>query len=309
MKPIEVAIEHGLKLKEFNSQEEAEKYFFSQIEYHRNELKNVFSETFKTDLQYSFEFLDTFDKIVRECFIDKKFELIGLTLERFDKALGVYFGDLAVKNRYGKWVVKEDGFVKNRFNLGIEEANGYVYHMGLSLTSSNYIPNSNKAIIQNVFTKTFHLPRTFKSKYLPNQLVNSINNFNDKRYSDDKQTNTISSQEIDNFKHFEIISYLNDIEVFLKEENRPSTRDELYRYLQYYCWKTQNRVVCQFLIDRLKFEESIPVRKQFFWSRLDMIENLNSYDITELLRIANDTTDKNYKNCQDLLIKNKINYR
>jgi hypothetical protein len=40
-----------------------------------------------------------------------------------------------------------------------------------------------------------------------------------------------------------------------------------------------------------------------------MIANLESYNITELLKIANDNTDKNSKNCQDLLKKNKINYR
>ena len=40
-----------------------------------------------------------------------------------------------------------------------------------------------------------------------------------------------------------------------------------------------------------------------------MIENLASYDIAELIRIANDNTDKNFTNCQDLLKKNKINYR
>ncbi|HCS20939.1 MAG TPA: hypothetical protein DIW47_10345 [Bacteroidetes bacterium] len=308
MKPIEVAIENGLKLREFENLKKAEEFFLPLIEQYGNELKKLFFDVFNTDLQYSFTFLDIFDKIVRECISGKKYESTGLTLEKFDRALGVYFGDLAVKTRFGKWVVKEDGFVKNRFNLGIEEANGYCYHMGLSLTSSDYNPNDNKAVILKIFTEKFHLPKIFKSKYLEEHLVNSINNFNDKRYSEANPTITISSQEIDNFKRFDIIPHLYDIEVLLQEEKKPNTRDEVYHYLQYYCWKTQNRVVCQFLIDRLKFEESIPIRKQFFWSRLDMIENLASYDISVLLRIANDNTDKNFKNCQDLLKKNKINY-
>ena len=309
MKPIEVAIEYGLKLREFENLEKAEEYFFPLIEQYGNELKKLFSTVFNTDLQYSFSFLDIFDKIVRECISTKKYESIGLTHETFDRALGVYFGDLAVKNRFGKWIVKEDEFVKNRFNLGIEEANGYCYHMGLSLTSADYKPNDSKAVILKKFTEKFHLPKIFKSRYLKEQLVNSINRFNDQRYSEANPTKTISNQEIDNFKHFDIVPHLNDIEVFLREEKKPTTRDEIYRYLQYYCWKTRNRVVCQFLIDRLKFEESTPIRKHFFWSRLNMIENFASYDIAELIRIANDNTDRNFKNCQDLLKKNKINYR
>ena len=226
----------------------------------------------------------------------------------FDRALGVYFGELAVRNRYGKWVVREDGFVRNRYNLGIEEANGYCYHMGLCLTSADYNSTIKKAVISKVFTETFHLPKIFRSKYLNEQLVNSINNFNDKRYSEANPVQTVSRQEIDNFNQFDIIPHLKDIEVFLSEEKKPKTRDEVYHYLQYYCGKTQNRVVCQFLIDRLKFEESTPVRKDFFWSRLDVIKNLDSYDINELLRIANDNTDRNFKNCQDLLKKNSISY-
>jgi|688.fasta_scaffold448565_1 hypothetical protein len=309
MKPIEVAIEHGLSLKEFESLEKAEEYFFPLIEHYREKLRQLFLQAFNTDLRYSFEFLNVFDKIVRECISEKRFESIGLTLDQFDRALGVYFGDFAVKNRYGKWIVQEYGLVKNHFNLGIEEANGYCYHMGIHLTSTDYKLNENKPVALKHFTEKFHIPKKLSTKHLKEELLKSINNFNDKRYSDVNPPKTISTIEIDNFNEFYIIQYLNDIEVFLKEEKKPNTRDEVYHYLQYYCWKTQNRVVCQFLIDRLKFEESTPIRKQFFWSRLDMIANLESYNITELLKIANDNTDKNSKNCQDLLKKNKINYR
>jgi hypothetical protein len=309
MKPIEVAIEQGLKLKEFENLGMAEEYFFPLINLNSDILRKLFAELFNTDLQYSFIFLSTFDRIVNQCLSSKKYEYFGLTLEQFDRLLGVYFGELAVKNRYGKWIVLEDGFVKNRYNLGIEEANGYCYHMGLSLTSSNFNLIENKPVTLKVFTEKFHLPKVFKSKILKEQLVNSINNFNDKRYSETNPTKTISNQEIESFTDFDILPHFNDIQLFLKEEKKPNTRDEVYHFLQYYCWKTQNRVVCQFLIDRLKFEESIPIRKLFFWSRLDMIKNLETYDISELLRIANDNTDKNFKNCQDLLKKNKINYR
>ena len=309
MKPIEVAIEQGLKLKEFENLEEAEEYFFPLIKLNSDLLRKLFSELFNTELQYSFQFLSTFDRLVNQCISSKKYEYFGLTLEQFDRLLGVYFGELAVKNRYGKWIVREDGFVKNRYNLGIEEANGYCYHMGLSLTSSNFNLIENKPVTLKVFTEKFHLPKIFKSKILKEKLVNSINNFNDKRYSESNSTKTVSNQEIESFTDFDILPHLNDIELFLNEEKKPNSRDEIYHFLQYYCWKTQNRVVCQFLIDRLKFEESITIRKHFFWSRLDMIKNLETYDISELLRIANDNTDKNFKNCQDLLKKNKINYR
>jgi hypothetical protein len=179
MKPIEVAIQRALSLREFESLEKAEEYFFPLIEYYNNQLKKLFQEVFNTELQYSFSFLDVFDRIVKECISNKKYESIGLTVEQFDWALGTYFGELAVKNRYGKWVVKEEIVVKNRFNLGIEEANGYSFHMGLGLTNSNYNSNSNKPVILRIFTKKFHLPKILKSKILKEQLVNSINNFKD----------------------------------------------------------------------------------------------------------------------------------
>jgi hypothetical protein len=180
--------------------------------------------------------------------------------------------------------------------------------MGFHLISADFKTNDNKPVTHKQFTSKFHLPKKLKIKYLKEELLASINNFNDKRYSGVNHEKTISAVEIENFTRFDILPYLADIEVFLTAEKKPNTRDEIYHYLQYYCWKTQNKVVCQFLIDRLKSEDSTPVRKQFFWSRLDMIENLGSYDIAELLRIANDHTDKNYKNCRELLEKNKINY-
>ena len=221
----------------------------------------------------------------------------------------MYFGDFAVKNRFGKWVVREDLLIRNRFDLGIEEANGYCYHRGFWLSSTNYNSVNDEPVILKVLTEKFHLPKLFKSKILNEQLINSINNFNDNRYSQLSSTKSVSDEEIDNFKSFDILPHLNDIELFLKEEKKANLRDVVYRYLQYYCWKTKNRKVCQYLIDRLKHEESSSIRKQFFWSRLNMIENLGSYEISELIRIANDTADKNFKHCQDLLKKKKINYR
>jgi hypothetical protein len=309
MKPIEIPLKQGLKLKEFDNLGKAEEYFFSLINSSIAILSKMFVESYNTDLQYSFKFLSTFDSIINQCLSAKKYEHFGLKLEQFDRVLGVYFGELAVKNRYGKWIVREDGFVKNCYNLGIEEANGYCYHMGLTLTSSNFNLNNNKSVTLKVFTETFHIPKLFKSKFLKEELVNSINKFNDKRFSETDPTKTASNHEIDSFTNFNILPHLNDIELFLKEEKKPNSRDIVYHYLQYYCWKTQNRVVCQFLIDRLQFEESIAVRKHFFWSRLDMIKNLETYNISELIRVANDNTDTNSKSCQGLLKKNKINYR
>jgi hypothetical protein len=309
MKPVEIAFEYGQSLPEFENLQKAEEYFFSVIEVCGTNLKKLFSDGFEVDLQYSFDFLDTFDKIVIECISSRKYQSIGFTPEQFNQLLGVYFGDFAVKNRFGKWVVRENLLVKNRFDLAIEEANGYCYHSGLWLSSANYNTNNNKSVVLKLFTEKFHLPKLFQSKILKEELINSINNFNDDRYSLVNSTKTVSTEEIENFRRFDILPHLNDIELFLKQERKAKPRDVIYRYLQYYCWRTQNPVVCQFLIDRLKFEDSVSIRKQFFWSRLNRIENLESYEISELLRIANDTTDKNFIHCQDLLNKKKINYR
>src|SRR5688572_26672775 len=112
MKPIEIAFEYGRNLPEFENLQKAEEYFFSLIELCGSSLKKLFSESFEVDLQYSFDFLDTFDRIVRECISSKKYESTGFTLEQFDQLLGVYFGDFAVKNRFGKWVVREDLLIR-----------------------------------------------------------------------------------------------------------------------------------------------------------------------------------------------------
>ena len=80
MKPIEIAFEYGRNLPEFENLQKAEEYFFSLIELCGSSLKKLLSESFEVDLQYSFDFLDTFDTIVRECISSKKYDLQDLHL-------------------------------------------------------------------------------------------------------------------------------------------------------------------------------------------------------------------------------------
>ncbi len=108
------------------TKEEAEKYYFS---YRDNVLKSI-AKLAKKHPEYQLDFSPESLKDLEKLYFDllekntySKYELLGLTLNRMEQILAIYYGEVFVKNTTFIWVAQPFGYVDNKYYLGIQSAN------------------------------------------------------------------------------------------------------------------------------------------------------------------------------------------
>ena len=119
---MKAAIEYGDILRSFKDLSEAEDFFYT---YKDIILKNLESICIKNALftaDYSVDSLTKIEKWYFDLYEKKEFSKIGITQETFEKMMGVYYGEVAVRNNAeARWVVREFPFSKGKYELLIKK--------------------------------------------------------------------------------------------------------------------------------------------------------------------------------------------
>ena len=119
---MKAAIEYGDILRSFKDLSEAEDFFYT---YKDIILKNLESISLRNALftaDYSVDSLTKIEKWYFDLYEKKEFYKIGITQETFEKMMGVYYGEVAVRNNAeARWVVREFPFSKGKYELLIKK--------------------------------------------------------------------------------------------------------------------------------------------------------------------------------------------
>ena len=121
-KGIEAATAYGRKLTAFAGQAEAEQYFFAYRDALLRKAEEIsrFSSSFRAD--YTVESLKTLEKWYFELWEKDLFSETGITKGEFESMLGMYFGEVVVRNNEAaKWTVNEFPFAKGKFDLYVNK--------------------------------------------------------------------------------------------------------------------------------------------------------------------------------------------
>lgn len=304
MKPLDLAISRSKSLLEFDNEEDAKKYFFDLLNSLRINFNTILRDILKTDLSYDFDFLKYFENSIQIFLKNNGFKKYEIDKDTFEKMINVFIGDFLNKNRYGKWTVIKDNFIKNKYQLGFVQANGFTYHLGLFILLEDFEKGDFNDVTIKLINKLFSIKK-FNNSTLNEKLIDSINKFYDKRYSIEDPETTTSEFEIKNFNNFDLKPYLLEIQNYLNKEKNNKNKHLIYYYIKYYCWQTQDPKVCQFLINRISYEKSIQTVRKFFTSYLNEINNINSYNLDPLLKIGYESTNKNNQICLEFLKRKK----
>lgn len=116
---LEAALKYGEKLKEFQNITDAEDYFFEYKDSLLNEFEMLSKESgFTAD--YSLDSLKLLEKWYFALWEKDDFASFKVSREQFELMLGVYFNEVAVRNKEGaKWEVKEFPFARGKYELAI----------------------------------------------------------------------------------------------------------------------------------------------------------------------------------------------
>ena len=154
---MKVAIKHGQKLKEFRNKSEAEEYFFAYKDSSLEKLERMclHSDCFSAD--YSVDSLKELEKWYFDLYENYEFDKIGIAREEFEKIMGVYFGEVAVKNNVdAKWEIWEYPFVKGKYELLVNQNLMSISIGGMSNNLCTRQGNKRKNLMFREYNKYFN---------------------------------------------------------------------------------------------------------------------------------------------------------
>jgi hypothetical protein len=108
---------------EFNSVEDAEKYFFEIRDNDLKEMKAVEEKFPELNLDYKAQSLARLEEFYYKVFVDKKIEL-DIPKERFEEMFTQYMRQVFVNTELAEWMVFENDFAEGRYYLGLMYAYG-----------------------------------------------------------------------------------------------------------------------------------------------------------------------------------------
>ncbi|HWO96428.1 MAG TPA: hypothetical protein VNM45_08865 [Bacillus sp. (in: firmicutes)] len=133
---LALAEQYGKELLSFDNKFAANVYYY---EYRQNQLSSL--ETICSEYElFSFDFTPESLLAMEDTYFElcehEAFEEICTTQEEFERAMGVYFGEVVIRNiERAEWVVQEYPIVEGKYTLGIRKGwftlnipNGFVDH-------------------------------------------------------------------------------------------------------------------------------------------------------------------------------------
>ena len=102
----------------FNSQEDAEKYFFEIRDNDLAEIKSMGEKFPELRLDFKAQSLLRLEGFYFSVYVDKKMD-IDISKERFEDLLSQYNRQVFVSNELAEWAIIENEFAEGRFDLGV----------------------------------------------------------------------------------------------------------------------------------------------------------------------------------------------
>lgn len=124
-KSYELVLKHSQKLKSFSSKEEAEEFFFSLKDNLLKKLENLCTDCSFFKMDYTIESIKNIEKVYFDLYEKSEFKKIGISREEFEDALGIYWGECAIRyDSLRHWVVEENWLVHGKYELYLEDRFG-----------------------------------------------------------------------------------------------------------------------------------------------------------------------------------------
>jgi len=108
---------------EFNSPEEAEKYFYEIRDNDLKEIKAIEEKFQELKLDYKAQSLARLEEFYYKVFVDKTIAL-DISKERFEELITQYMRQVFVNTELAEWMVFENDFAEGRYYLGLMYAYG-----------------------------------------------------------------------------------------------------------------------------------------------------------------------------------------
>jgi len=138
----EIAIQHGTKLPEFSSQEEAERSLYAFRDKHINLLSQIAKQCSDFHPDYMPASLKQLEQWYFRLYENNSFEFAGVTRETFEICMAMYFGETAVRNTDARWIVEEYFLGPGKHELGVRKASMTI--MLLRFADYFRTPNNNR---------------------------------------------------------------------------------------------------------------------------------------------------------------------
>jgi len=103
---------------EFNTQEEAETFFFNQRDQDLGDIAKLNAATPGLDLNFRAMSLQRFEDFYFKCYVDKAISS-EISKERMEELLTQYMRQVFVANEMAEWMVFENDFAEGRYESGI----------------------------------------------------------------------------------------------------------------------------------------------------------------------------------------------
>jgi hypothetical protein len=127
---------------EFESEEDAEKFYFGQRDKDLLELSELNNKYSELDLNFKAKSLQRFESFYFNCFVDHSIS-IDITKERMEVLLTQYMRQVFVKNEMAEWMVFENDFAEGKYELGLlyGYGSGTMEHYAYQLDKKEDNPN------------------------------------------------------------------------------------------------------------------------------------------------------------------------
>jgi len=103
---------------EFDTQEEAETFFFAQRDRDLEDIAKLNVTNPELDLNFRAESLQRFEDFYFKCYVDKTLSS-EILKERMEELLTQYMRQVFVSNEMAEWMVFENDFAEGQYELGI----------------------------------------------------------------------------------------------------------------------------------------------------------------------------------------------
>ena len=152
-KGVERLIKSGMSKKSFSSLEDAENYYFLYINFLDNKIKDI-CQKYNLILDYSLNSIKAIEKLYFDFYEKNEFAQINISRDEFGKMLGIYWGKCAINyNSEYTWKVKEDWFVKGKYQLYLEDKKGNLISYKIFCNLYEYPNNKTKTRMYREFKK------------------------------------------------------------------------------------------------------------------------------------------------------------
>jgi hypothetical protein len=112
---LKVAREYGVRLPEFSNRREAKRYYLNWRDEHLALLQKIAERSDSFAADYSVKSLKGLEAWYFELHESNAFDKLGISRATFETCMGIYLGEVAVRQGGAEWFVEEFAFMGGRY--------------------------------------------------------------------------------------------------------------------------------------------------------------------------------------------------